>query len=443
MVIGLTEQAPLSRNTAVIGDQPEALILSVLLAEAKISNYLVGPFEQSTEGHENRRGIEEALWLLAVHQKSGRIRLLPDHEQLPFAEITNTMIAYHATNPHDSNRLEMMIRNLAVNLPAGGNLIFTGLCRPNYTSTVLRETVEKHSGMRIGTDLGLFYLPLFWAGEQIQAFREKPKILSGIGDDTSPQVQETLLRIFPAMSWAPKIAAAEAAGLFTSVYREVVGALELELAKISENHGVDYGEVLGLCKGFGMNLLGLPEHIPPRDVIGSAIALGATGGKSAAQLIRAAKRVNEEYQLQVLGMIRNALAHCGQRLRRSKIAILGLDGLAGNTWSRPEPPQILQALRKKGASLSIYPGEAESLTVARMIGSDFRVETNLLKAVADANCAVVALHSPVSGELDPKKLALEMRRPGAVCDLTRVLEASNVERAGLFYASIGRGTLDT
>jgi len=36
-----------------------------------------------------------------------------------------------------------------------------------------------------------------------------------------------------------------------------------------------------------------------------------------------------------------------------------------------------------------------------------------------------------------------MNRPGAICDLTRVLEASNVERAGLFYTTIGRGTLDT
>ncbi len=443
MVLRLTEQLSLSRNIAVIGWEPEALIVSVLLAEAKIPNYLVGPFEQSSGAHSSRHGIEEALWLLAVHQKSGRIKLLPDSQQVPFGEITNAIIASHATNPSDSNRLEMMIRNLAPSLLAGSNLTFTGLCRPNYTSTILRETVEKHSGMRVGTDLGLFYLPLFWAGEPIQAFREKPKIFAAIDDVASAQVQETLLQIFPSMSWTSKIATAEAAGLFTSVYREVVGALELELAKISENQGVDYGEVLGLCKGSGMNLSGLSERVFSRDSIGSAIALGASSGKSTAPLIRAAKRINENYQSQVLQMIKDALGHCGQRLRRSKVAILGLDGLVRNVWSKPEPPQILHALRKRGAYLSLYPGQAESSMITRMVGNGVRVESNLLKAVANANCAVVALHAPLTGELDPKKLAMEMRSPAAVCDLTQVLEASNVERAGLFYTSIGRGTVDT
>ena len=71
-----------------------------------------------------------------------------------------------------------------------------------------------------------------------------------------------------------------------------------------------------------------------------------------------------------------------------------------------------------------------------------RVESSLLRAVAEANCTVVALPKSSTIELDANQIANEMNRPGAICDLTRVLEASNVERAGLFYTTIGRGTLD-
>jgi UDP-N-acetyl-D-mannosaminuronate dehydrogenase len=443
LVILLTEHPPLSRDIAIVGEQPEALILSILLAEAEIPNYLVGHFGESVEGRNYKTGIEEALWLLAVHQRSRRIKPLADVQQVPFAEVRNVVIASHVTAPQESNKMEIMIRNIAPNLLAGSNLIFTGLCRPYYTSTVLKETIEKYSGLKIGSDIGLFYLPLFWAGEPIQAFREEPKIVAGIGPGAAPQVQERLIRVFPSMSWAPKIAAAEAAGLFKSLHREVMGALGLELAKISETQGIDYDEVLGLCRGSGLNELGLRDQVSVRDSIGSAIALSATSGKSTSQLVRAARRINENYQSQVLQMIKYALARCGRQLRRSKIAIIGLDGLLRNTWSKPEPLQILQSLRKRGAYISVYPGETQVSIMGRIVGSDIRVESNLLKAVADANCAVVALRSSLAGEVDPKKLALEMRLPGAVCDLSRVLEASNVEQAGLFYTSIGRGTMNS
>ena len=55
----------------------------------------------------------------------------------------------------------------------------------------------------------------------------------------------------------------------------------------------------------------------------------------------------------------------------------------------------------------------------------------------------IALDRSDFGEISPQKLASEMSRPAAICDLSRVLEASNVERAGLFYTSIGRGNSGT
>src|SRR2546422_19265 len=45
-------------SVAIVGDNPEALLLSVLYAEAGISNYLVGPFGNDGRTHANRPGLE-------------------------------------------------------------------------------------------------------------------------------------------------------------------------------------------------------------------------------------------------------------------------------------------------------------------------------------------------------------------------------------------------
>jgi hypothetical protein len=141
-------------------------------------------------------------------------------------------------------------------------------------------------------------------------------------------------------------------------------------------------------------------------------------------------------------MIRRALNQCGHTFRRSRVTILGTDGLLKNSWSKPESPQIIESLRKKGAQITLYPGEKGSQPWVQMLGGNAKVESSLLRAVAKANCTLVALPKSSLPELDPDQLATEMNRPGAICDLTRVLEASNVEKAGLFYTAIGRGTLN-
>ncbi len=432
-----------NHSVAIIGDNPEALLLSVLYAEAGIPNYLVGPFGDDGRTHTNRPGIEEALWLLGILTKSGKISLTPDYRQLPLSKVRTLLLATHASTPDQTNTLEMTARNIAPGLAAGTTVAFVGLCRPRYTSSVLKTTVEKHGGLKVGTDLNFYYLPLFWSGERIQEFREKPKVLAGFGAALSNRFQEELLRVFPTLSLASSVELAEAAGLFSAVSREVARALGLELAKLSERHGINYDDVLDLCRDTRLALAGGSNPIPGRESIGTGIAISSSHRRDGPRLARAAHAVNVEYQTQIVDMVRRALSRCGYPFRRSKVAILGTDGLLKKSWSKAESPPIIESLRKRGARVSLYPGEDGSQPWVQMVGDRAKVENSLLRAVAKANCTVVALPKSCALELDADQLATEMNRPGAICDLTRVLEASNVERAGLFYTTIGRGTLDT
>jgi UDP-N-acetyl-D-mannosaminuronate dehydrogenase len=431
-----------NHSVAIVGDNPEALLLSVLYAEAGISNYLVGSFGDDGRKHANRPGLEEALWLLGIFKKSGKIRITRDYHGLPLSEVRTLILTTHVSSTEQTNALEMTVRNLAPGLATGTTVAFAGLCKPRYTSSVVRSTIEKHGGLRIGDDINLYYIPLFWAGEKIREFKEKRKILAGFDDAVSTAFQEEILRVFPTLSLTSTVEVAEASGLYSAVSREVARALELELAKMSEGDGINYDEVLELCRDTRIIPTERSNPIPERESIGTSIALSSSQRRNGPRLLRAAHSVNEEYPSQIVEMIRRALGHCGYPFRRSRVAILGTDGLLKNPWSRPESPPIIELLRKRGARISLYPGEAGSQPWTQIVGERARVENSLLRAVAKANCTVVALPKSSVPELDADQLATEMNRPGAICDLTRVLEASNVEKAGLFYTTIGRGTLD-
>ena len=430
-------------SVAIIGNNPEALLLSVLYAEAGIPNYLVGSFGEDGRTHSNRPGLEEALWLLGIFKKSGKITITADYHTLPLSQVRTLILATHASSTDQTNALEITVRNLAPRLVSGTTIAFAGLCKPRYTSSVVKSTIEKHGGVRIGVDTNLYYIPLFWTGERIQEFKEKRKVLAVFSGAISNPFQEELLRVFPTLSLASTVEIAEASGLYSAVSREVGRALELELAKMSETHGINYDEVQELSRDVRLTFTGSSHPFPERESIATGIALSSSQRRNGARLMRAAHSINEEYQSQIVDMIKRALNHCGYPFRRSKVAILGTDGLLKNPWSKPESPPLIESLRKRGARISLYTCETGSQPWAEIVGEHVRVESSLLRAVAKANCTVVALPKSFASELDPDQLSTEMNRPGAVCDLTRVLEASNVQKAGLFYTTIGRGTFDT
>jgi len=180
-----------------------------------------------------------------------------------------------------------------------------------------------------------------------------------------------------------------------------------------------------------------------RDAIASSIAISGTGGRGSMSVVRAARRINEAGEQKVLELVKNALSLCGKRFRHSRIAILGFSGLESPRDPKPSPPPIIRTLERRGAILSVYPGRDNRWFEAGVLSDGVRVENSPLRAASKSSCVLVALDRSDFCEISPQKLASEMSRPGAICDLSRVLEASNVERVGLFYTSIGRGSSGT
>src|SRR5207244_11846284 len=124
-----------------------------------------------------------------------------------------------------------------------------------------------HSGHAVGRDLHLSYVPLFWGGETLQKFKEKPKLVAGTGSSTPSLAQEIFLAVFPSISTSSKLSAAEAASLFGPIYRDVLRALEFELATLCETDDVDYSEALDLRSQSGSMNLGIPSTFAFSDEI--------------------------------------------------------------------------------------------------------------------------------------------------------------------------------
>src|SRR5712692_2314930 len=341
---------------AIVGNQPEALLVSTLFAEAGQSNRLVGHCDEARTKRTESGGLGEARWLLGVHRREGITRLLSNVEELSTTPPSIVILTGHAVSQRELGELDRTTRALCKFLPHGASLTFTGLCRPNFTSTFLRETIEKHSGHKVGKDVQLSYVPLFWGGETLQKFREKPKLVAGIGAGAPSSAQEIFLSIFPSISSSAKLGAAEAAGLFGPIYRDVLRALEFELASLCEADDVDYAEALDLCRQSGADNLGIPNTFVIRDAIASNIAISSTSVRGSLSVVRAARRINEAGEQRVLDLVKNALALCGKRFRHSRIAILGFSGLDSPRDPKPSPPPIIQTLERRGAILSVYPG---------------------------------------------------------------------------------------
>src|SRR5260370_34138823 len=154
--------------------------------------------------------------------------------------------------------------------------------------------------------MNLYYMPLFWTGERIQEFKEKRKVLAGFGGAILNLYQEELLRVFPTLSLTSTIEIAEASGLYSAVSREVGRALELELAKMSEVHGINYDEVLELSRDGRDAFTGSSNPIPERESIATSIALSTAQRGNGARLMRADHSTSEGSQSHLVAMLKRA-----------------------------------------------------------------------------------------------------------------------------------------
>src|SRR5947208_16758757 len=92
-------------NIAIIGNEPEALLLSTLFAEAGRPNYLVGRFDEAKTKRTDTGGLGGARWLLGVHRKTGTTTMLSGAEGLSSKPPSSIVFTGHAVSTREMSYL--------------------------------------------------------------------------------------------------------------------------------------------------------------------------------------------------------------------------------------------------------------------------------------------------------------------------------------------------
>src|SRR3989442_3115692 len=150
------------RSLTIIGDNPEAILISVLLAETGNPNNLIGTLGSDPGDQRSGRGTEEVTRLLQIHTRSGAVKKMSSTDELQPPDLSLCFLTEHADDASNGMRVERQVRRLAAMLRKGQTLVYNGLCAPAFTHNRLKPILEKHSGYRVGKEIGLCYVPLLW-----------------------------------------------------------------------------------------------------------------------------------------------------------------------------------------------------------------------------------------------------------------------------------------
>ena len=151
------------------------------------------------------------------------------------------------------------------------------------------------------------------------------------------------------------------------------------------------------------------------------------------RIVEAVVQVNDTRKR---AMGRKVITALGGDAKGKTVAVLGLT-FKPNTDDMRDAPSlaIVQSLRDAGANVRAH--DPEGMQIAKGMMPDVAYCGDAYEAAAGADAVVIVTEWDIYRALDLKRLADTMAAPVMV-DLRNVYRASDVEKAGFAYSSIGR-----
>lgn len=314
---------------------------------------------------------------------------------------------------------------------------------PGTTEGVIKNILEKNSGLEAGKDFGLAFSPeRVMSGSIIEDFTTKyPKIVGGLNESSSNTVialystviKNKIIKVRDAKT-------AETIKVFKGIYRDVNIALANELALISEKLGLDVIEIINAANTEPYSNIHLPgagvggHCIPfyPYFVIDVANKMGITPS-----LTKAARNINEDMPNHVVELIKDGLKEAGKSLKTSKIAIFGLT-FRGDVKVCINSPasEVITKLKATEAKLIAYDPLLEKDEVKMHFDVSFVSKAE--QAAMDADCIVIITAHSVFKSLKINDFTKIMKMPGVIVDARQIFDPEEVSKNGLVFRGIGR-----
>lgn len=374
-----------------------SLALACLLADAGVNvlaldpNPKLGSLITSGETPYQEPGLEK---LLRKVLGKGRLKISSNLKTATSESsiIVSTVSAkVSSAGSPDYTALEKFCSEAGLGINLGSLLISTGTLTPGITEELIKPLLEERSGLKAGEEFGLAYSPLkASAGNVIADLTDKPQLLAGL-DRRSLEKAEVFFRLFAkeGVVVVKNIRAAEAAGLFQEISRDVGMALANEFARFCGRAKVSFREAArGLSKHSTFNIQpgmtwGEESALASKLLMGEAERIRAE-----VKLVKAARRVNEETLSYVIKTLSKLLKERGKPLAGARIILLGISSKADVKEDKASPARLLvAALKRKGARVKAW-DPLYSLDELRSLGYEPAV---LWEALPKADCVMVTV----------------------------------------------------
>jgi len=336
--------------------------------------------------------------------------------------------------------MEKTCREIGMGLRTGSLVIVESAVGPRVTETFFKESLEKASGLRAGTDFGLACSPISALPQYtFQDIAIRPRVVGALNEQSLRAAYSVLSLITKAeIIRVRNMKTAEALSLFESVYGDVNHALANELAHFCEKGGIDFQECQ---KAISTRF---PCSMPVPDIITGYFSPGpyllfeeAENSGAELRLATQARRINEEMLNHTVHLTRDALKSCGKTIRRARISVLGVSGRANvkevnHFFAR----NLVTKLSKNGARVRVYDPFFSS---KELVEQDYQAERTLGKSVEGADCLLLVVGHDRFKRLNLRRIKFLVRKPAAIVDVCNVIGPDNARKEGFVYLGVGRG----
>ncbi len=302
-------------------------------------------------------------------------------------------------------------------------VVYCNIAGIGFNEGTMKETIENTSGLKIGRDFDLAYVPL---ENRKNMINEELKIAS-IGKSNLDSITNVLKILTKKVKQINDIKTAEIASLLAIAKQDTNTALANELAVFCEGSGIDYFEALNFLDLDDKDFV--PMIIDQRNRIEAYLLLeGADNVGVKLRLPVLARQINEDMVKRTVNLAQDALRSCNKTFRRARVAVLGtaneMTGL------------FIKMLQLKGAKVSLYDPMSKKDTL------DFEVvvKTSLNETVEGTDCILVVTAEDQFKSLNLKKLKALTKTPSVLVDLAGAFDPKKVEAEGFIYRGFGRGT---
>ncbi|MFI5449266.1 MAG: nucleotide sugar dehydrogenase [Candidatus Bathyarchaeia archaeon] len=342
----------------------------------------------------------------------------------------------------DYSSVEDACARIGKNIRPGSLIIFESTCGPGVTERVVKEAIEKYSGLQVGQGFGLAYSPIrAMGGRAIQDLQSYSKVV-GATDKKSLEAACAALSVIVKgeLIRVKDIKSAELSKLFETIYRDVNIGLANEFALLCEEIGVDYLETMRAANsqpyshlhstGVGVGGHCLPVY--PYLLTSETYALDAK-----LRIVLDARKINDLMPRHAAKLASDGLRICGKSLKRAKVAVLGVSYRPNVKETRFSPSlELISILKKRGARVISFD---PLFNAPEMESMGLTSEPTLRRAIEKADCVIITVAHDEFKDMDTIELAARMSKQGLVIDCTGTVDPVSVEKSGLVYRGLGRG----